>query len=293
MSRSVRCRTWTNGGTDAALEQMANTADPRLKEIMDAAVRHLHAFVRDVEPDPGGVDTGIQFLTAVGQACTRSGRNSSCCPTCWASAPWSMRCTTARPRNSARRAACSARSSAKARRNCLWAHKSSSKPTVPENVIYGQVTDNDGTPSRPSCRSGRPASAGCTICRQERRELMDMRAQFPHRRNRPLSFPNGASAGLLHSDGWAGGRDGARAGTARLATVAYSYADRGDGHRELVTALYFGDDDHIDSDTVFGVSGSLVVAAKDDPDCRSRGCAPCATISGWPRRSRRKRTGWR
>ena len=39
----------------------------------------------------------------------------------------------------------------------------------------------------------------------------------------------------------------------------------GDGYRELVTALYFGDDEHIDSDTVFGVSGSLVVAAKDDP----------------------------
>ena len=40
----------------------------------------------------------------------------------------------------------------------------------------------------------------------------------------------------------------------------------GEGYRELVTALYFGDDEHIDSDTVFGVSGSLVVAAKQDPN---------------------------
>jgi protocatechuate 3,4-dioxygenase beta subunit len=40
----------------------------------------------------------------------------------------------------------------------------------------------------------------------------------------------------------------------------------GDGYRELVTALYFGDDEHIDSDTVFGVSGSLVVGSKDDPE---------------------------
>ena len=39
----------------------------------------------------------------------------------------------------------------------------------------------------------------------------------------------------------------------------------GEGYRELVTALYFGDDEHIDSDTVFGVSGSLVVNTKDDP----------------------------
>jgi hypothetical protein len=39
----------------------------------------------------------------------------------------------------------------------------------------------------------------------------------------------------------------------------------GEGYRELVTALYFADDEHIDSDTVFGVSGSLVVRAVDDP----------------------------
>jgi protocatechuate 3,4-dioxygenase beta subunit len=36
-------------------------------------------------------------------------------------------------------------------------------------------------------------------------------------------------------------------------------------YRELVTALYFGDDPHIESDTVFGVSTSLVVDATDDP----------------------------
>jgi protocatechuate 3,4-dioxygenase beta subunit len=36
------------------------------------------------------------------------------------------------------------------------------------------------------------------------------------------------------------------------------------GYRELVTALYFAHDVHIDSDTVFGVSGSLVVRAVDD-----------------------------
>ena len=46
-----------------------------------------------------------------------------------------------------------------------------------------------------------------------------------------------------------------------------------EGYRELVTALYFGDDAHIDSDTVFGVSGSLVVQAKDDPQLADPGAA--------------------
>src|ERR1700752_4259370 len=56
--------------TDEALRQMEKTANPRLKEIMDAAVRHMHAFARDVNLTPEEWLTGIQFMTAVGQACT-------------------------------------------------------------------------------------------------------------------------------------------------------------------------------------------------------------------------------
>ena len=55
--------------TDAALAQMAATPDPRLKQIADAAVRHLHAFAREVNsnPPPEWL-TGIAFLTQVGKA---------------------------------------------------------------------------------------------------------------------------------------------------------------------------------------------------------------------------------
>jgi protocatechuate 3,4-dioxygenase beta subunit len=38
------------------------------------------------------------------------------------------------------------------------------------------------------------------------------------------------------------------------------------GYREVVTALYLGDDPHVDSDTVFGVTESLVTSVKEkDP----------------------------
>ena len=43
---------------------MANTSDPRLKQLMDAAVRHLHAFAREVNLTPAEWLHGIQFLTA-------------------------------------------------------------------------------------------------------------------------------------------------------------------------------------------------------------------------------------
>jgi hydroxyquinol 1,2-dioxygenase len=37
-----------------------------------------------------------------------------------------------------------------------------------------------------------------------------------------------------------------------------------DGYRELVTSLYEGRDQYIDSDVVFGVSSSLIIEAKPD-----------------------------
>src|SRR6266581_3940586 len=56
--------------TDAALDQMATTPDPRMKEIMESAVRHLHAFAREVNLTPAEWIKGIEFMTKVGQACT-------------------------------------------------------------------------------------------------------------------------------------------------------------------------------------------------------------------------------
>src|SRR5215470_1339335 len=56
--------------TDAAIEQMATTPDPRLKQIMESLVRHLHSFAREVDLTPGEWLNAIKFLTAVGQKCT-------------------------------------------------------------------------------------------------------------------------------------------------------------------------------------------------------------------------------
>ena len=56
--------------TDVVLEQMSTTSDPRMKEIMEGAVRHLHAFAREVNLTPGEWIKGIEFMTKVGQMCT-------------------------------------------------------------------------------------------------------------------------------------------------------------------------------------------------------------------------------
>ena len=49
------------------LDTFEATPDPRLREIMQAAVRHLHAFAREVGLETDERRAGVQFLTAVGQ----------------------------------------------------------------------------------------------------------------------------------------------------------------------------------------------------------------------------------
>jgi hydroxyquinol 1,2-dioxygenase len=55
--------------TDAVLAKLAGTTNPRFQQVMTSLLRHLHAFVREVELTEAEWFAGIQFLTAVGQKC--------------------------------------------------------------------------------------------------------------------------------------------------------------------------------------------------------------------------------
>ena len=52
--------------TESVLERLANTPDPRLKEIMISLVRHLHGFAREVKLTEAEWLKGIEFLTQTG-----------------------------------------------------------------------------------------------------------------------------------------------------------------------------------------------------------------------------------
>jgi protocatechuate 3,4-dioxygenase beta subunit len=51
------------------LSRYEASTNPRLKEITEAAIRHLHAFVREVNLQRDEWFAGIRFLTATGQKC--------------------------------------------------------------------------------------------------------------------------------------------------------------------------------------------------------------------------------
>lgn len=56
--------------TEAAIARLADTPDPRLKEIMTALVQHLHDFAREVQLTEAEWRRGIEFLTATGHQCS-------------------------------------------------------------------------------------------------------------------------------------------------------------------------------------------------------------------------------
>jgi hydroxyquinol 1,2-dioxygenase len=56
--------------TDAVLARIQDTGNPRIRQINEALVRHLHAFVREVRPTQKEWEQGIDFLTRTGHMCS-------------------------------------------------------------------------------------------------------------------------------------------------------------------------------------------------------------------------------
>ena len=53
--------------TQIVLDRWSAVPDPRLRQIMHSMIRHLHTFVRDVEPTEQEWMTAIEWLTRTGQ----------------------------------------------------------------------------------------------------------------------------------------------------------------------------------------------------------------------------------
>src|SRR6202161_3888315 len=58
--------------TDAVVEAVSRTEDPRLREILLALVRHLHGFVREVRLTEREFQEAARIIVALGQKTTAS-----------------------------------------------------------------------------------------------------------------------------------------------------------------------------------------------------------------------------
>lgn len=259
--------------TDAVLEQMATTPNPRMREVMASAVKHLHAFARDVNLTPGEWIHGIAFMTAVGKMCTperqefvllsdtlglsalvnglhdntavEEGTHTSLLGPFYreASPPLAAGTQIAR----------------------------TVKPGS-ECALYGRVTDVNDKPLANATVSIWQTGADGLYDIQESGSAIDYRGVFTTdadglfwlRTVKPIgySIPMDGPVGEMIA---AQGRHGMRPAHIHFLVGL-------PGYRELVTALYLRDDPHLADDVVFGSSDDLAVDLDtNDPNCPVKG----------------------
>jgi protocatechuate 3,4-dioxygenase beta subunit len=246
--------------TDAALEQMASTPDPRLKEIMAALTRHLHNFAREVDLTPEEWLEGIKFLTAVGQKCTAYRQefillSDTLGLSSLVNALHDKRATEAGTKSSL--------VGPFYRQDSPSLKLGDTIVTKPTNglevCLYGRVTNAAGhAVPNASVQVWQPDETGNYDLQKHDPSEMDLRGTFQTDADGRFYLRTIAPLGyMIPMDGPVG--DMIRAQKRHGYRPAHIHFIIGaPGYREVVTALYLQGDEHIDSDTVFGVTASLV-----------------------------------
>ena len=259
--------------TDAVLDQMSGTPDARLKQVMASLVRHMHDFARDVSLTPEEWLTAIGFLTRVGQTCTPARQEFILLSDVLG---LSALVNLLHDKTAVELGTESSLLGPFYQQNAPFFTLGDSiavKAGGPELLLYGQVTDKAGKPlPKALVQVWQTDASGEYDMQKYHGEQMDMRGNFRCDAEGRFHFRTVMPLGyFIPMDGPVGGLIQAqRRHGCRPAHIHFLIG--ADGYRELVTAIYLGHDQHIDSDTVFGVSTSLVVQPRDnDPEAPIKG----------------------
>jgi len=260
--------------TDAVIEQMSTTPDPRMKEIMEAAVRHLHAFAREVKLTPAEWMTGIEFMTKVGQMCSPVRQEFILLSD---TVGLSKLVDVMHDKTKIEDATGASLLGPFFRENTpVFNHGDQiAKNAEGKEVVYfGRVTNAQGQPLANAMVTVWQTAADGYYDLQTSIDNIDCRGVFRTNENgdflirsvRPLGYyiPLDGPVGQMVI---AQKRHGKRPAHIHFLISA-------PGYRELVTALYVAPDDHLNDDVVFGASADLVVEVKDND--------PASPIKGVP-----------
>ncbi|HTU35270.1 MAG TPA: dioxygenase [Candidatus Acidoferrum sp.] len=253
--------------TDAALEQMSSTPDPRFREIMSGLVRHLHAFAREVDLTPEEWLEAIRFLTAVGQKCTAHRQEFILLSD---TLGLSALVNALHDQRAIEPATKSSLLGPFYRQDAPMMDLGSSiisQGHGSEIVIHGYVRDASGK-GIPNAlvQIWEPDETGNYDLQKHDPSVMDLRGCFRADSEGRYYLRGVCPTGyMIPMDGPVG--DMIRAQNRHGYRPAHIHFVIGaPGYRELVTALYIAGDAHIDSDTVFGVDESLITSVnKNDP----------------------------
>jgi hydroxyquinol 1,2-dioxygenase len=246
--------------TEAVLAQLADTPNARLKELVSAAVCHLHAFAREVSLTRAEWLAGIEFITAVGKACTPE--HQECIllsDTLGLTTLTNLIETRSGAPESTVGSVLGPFYRDDAPRMPLGSSIAQLKPGT-EVVVYGRITGPDSEPVAAAHLDVWVADdEGQYDVQAHGPGVSDLRARFAtdgegrywFRTTQPLGYsvPMGGPVGVLI-------RATARAG---MRPAHIHFLIRSPGYRELVTSVYFKNDPYLETDAAFGVMSNLVV----------------------------------
>lgn len=258
--------------TEAVLEQMDGTEDERLKSIVQSAIRHLHAFAREVNLTPAEWLKAIEFFTRVGKTCTATRQEFILLSDV---VGLSTLVNTLHDTTATEEATATSLLGPFFREDApplpIGAQISNSDKSQ-EILLWGTVRSGAGKPI-PNARLmvWQTSSAGVYDLQEGDGSAIDHRGTFQadaagnyHLRTvRPLGY-------FIPMDGPVGDLVRAQRRTGcRPAHIHFLIS--APGFRELVTALYFTDQ-YFETDVVFGASPGLVAKeATGDPDAPVKG----------------------
>ena len=248
-----------DGLTDQVVERLAATPDPRLREVMQSLVRHLHAFATEVSLTDAEWMAGIQFLTAVGQKCSDTRQEFILLSDTLGLSSLVDLLTRAKPPGATESTVLGPFHAPGSPPRAFGESMAEDDPAEPA-IVRGSVRSLDGTPLPGATLDVWQTNSTGLYAVQEPGSQpefnlrgiyrTDEQGRFEIRTVRPVEYPvptDGPAGDLLHLTGRHAWR----------AAHIHAIVDA-PGHARVVTHIFDGDRDYLDSDVVFGVKPSLI-----------------------------------
>jgi catechol 1,2-dioxygenase len=263
--------------TDKVLVAMRGAASPRLREVMAALVRHLHALAREVRLTEEEFETGIDFLNRIGQA-THDAHNEGILFSD-AVGLSTLVCLLNNGHNGATETASALlgpfwRMNSPRTENGGWIVRS--ETPGPALFVSCRVCDPRGKPLEGvEVDVWQASPVGLYENQDERQCDMNLRGKFTtdsegrfwFRSVKPAGYPvptHGPVGDLLRAQGRHPYRP------AHLHFLAFKSA-----YKTLITQVFVDDDEHLESDVVFGVTRHLIGDFR-----RGEGTPPSLEVKG-------------
>ena len=261
MSDQVLPSTSPEALLSAVLKSNANTGNPRLKQILEIGIRHLHAFALEADITPAELEVALDFLVAIGQASGPKKHEGILLADI-------LGLATLVQLNDARKAM-EAGGTEPALIGPFWRANqperkngeriSTDDTPGPRLRVTGQVLSLDGTPlAGARVETWQASPKGLYENQDESQPRMNLRGRFVTDEQGNFSFESVRPAGYpVPVDGPCGELLAAQnRHTMRPAHLHFLVV--APGHKVLATQFFDADDPHAYDDVVFGAVGSLL-----------------------------------